>query len=156
MKTLIYENAACFRCSGTGYYGPVCVAGGKCFHCGGQGAKLTKRGAAAQEYARSLSTVRADELKVGDTYREIGVTNGADVYSYWAKVERVYRDGDKLVVESTSRYQQLISQMQPDAPVRLARSAAEVFETRALGLMFQSLLTKSGQVAKSSLDLVLS
>jgi len=30
MKTLIYENAACFRCSGTGYYGPVCVAGGKC------------------------------------------------------------------------------------------------------------------------------
>lgn len=160
MKTLIYENAVCGRCAGSGRYGPTSIYAGKCFHCLGQGCKLTTRGAKAQEFARMVNSILARDLKPGDVYRETGVTNGADVFTYWATVESVTPCGNTGVrVISKSKYTPggLTAEMSADTVVRLARSTPEeVAESKVLGLAFQSLLTKMGTMPKTSFDLVLS
>jgi hypothetical protein len=60
----------CYRCGGTGRFGPDTVEGGVCFGC--RGAKtVVLRGKAAKAWAAFLKaqpsrTVVADELKIGD------------------------------------------------------------------------------------------
>ena len=71
IKTLSYETAPCYRCSGSGKYGPNVVANGKCFACGGLGYKFTKaadkaRAAYREMMAAEMNTPLAD-LQVGDS-----------------------------------------------------------------------------------------
>lgn len=70
IKSLSYETAPCYRCDGSGYYGPKVVRGGRCFACGGLGKKFTKaadraRAAYHEAVAREMNTPLAD-LEAGD------------------------------------------------------------------------------------------
>lgn len=59
--TMYYNDYACGRCWGTGYYGPVCVHGGICFECGGTGKRTTPRVVKkyTPEYQAKLDAKRA-------------------------------------------------------------------------------------------------
>lgn len=154
---LLLESKSCGRCGGSGSYSWNARNGSTCFGCGGRGEVLTKRGAAAQAYLDSLSMVRAGDLKPGDQYWDLGVTNGCDVYGYWAKVVSVEHNAEgKLILNTTSKYGNSGLQCDDGHVVKKARSAEEVAETRRLALAFQCYLTKSGAVAKSTIDVVLS
>lgn len=56
-----YETTECGRCGGSGHYSFNQMDGTRCYGCGGSGKKLTKRGAAAREFANSLLEVRVEE-----------------------------------------------------------------------------------------------
>lgn len=60
--TIAYEKTECGRCGGTGRYSFNSVDGSRCYGCGGSGEKLTKRGAAAKEFANSLLDVKIEDV----------------------------------------------------------------------------------------------
>tara|TARA_R110000796_G_scaffold74122_2_gene166486 strand:+ start:366 stop:764 length:399 start_codon:yes stop_codon:yes gene_type:complete len=62
---LLFENDVCGRCSGTGNFSRCEMYGTMCFKCGGTGAKLTKRGALAQEFYTDSLSIKDEDVKVG-------------------------------------------------------------------------------------------
>ena len=69
---LLFENEVCGRCGGTGEYSFNQMDGTMCYGCHGKGAKLTKRGQAAQAYYTAMRQIPAGMLKTGDRFWDSG------------------------------------------------------------------------------------
>lgn len=144
-KTSLFEAVTCSRCCGTGEYSFNLVNGTRCFGCGGQGVKLTKRGAAATAYYKQLLSKPASELIVGDVVK-------FDMYFFicWAPItEIVVNDGGihlravrKLTGETIS------IGVPPDTLVQRRLCDADRLPLVANALAFQASLTKTGKPAK--------
>lgn len=83
-----FELSDCFRCSGTGMYGPKSVKGGVCFHCNGEGKVITRNGSRALETFRALMAERmgtpAEEITEGSRVFTPAdrVTTNAQIVAY--------------------------------------------------------------------------
>lgn len=85
----IFESVICSRCGGSGRM-PYSVANGVCFKCGGGGTTLTKRGAAARAFYRSLVETPVAALQSGERVHYQGFQAGSyHQASAWVTVERV-------------------------------------------------------------------
>jgi hypothetical protein len=83
----LLDAKLCTRCSGTGSYSYNAMHGSRCYGCNGSGWKLTKRGAAAQQWLNDQRMVRYADLKPGDTVLAQGFTAGSfTVGSEWVRV----------------------------------------------------------------------
>lgn len=89
----MFESETCYRCSGTGRYSYNQVDGSRCYGCSGQGVRLTKRGAAANQRYKALMTRAASELKIGDTVKSSRMTSDArSTFSCWAEITDIKTD----------------------------------------------------------------
>lgn len=76
-----FETTDCSRCGGTGYFGPICVNGGRCFKCGGGKRQDTRAGAFARKAFRAIidaNTAPVASLKVGDRVKWTGTWYGVE------------------------------------------------------------------------------
>jgi hypothetical protein len=165
----LFEVQDCTRCNGTGRYSWCQMYGDRCFKCGGKKQILTKRGAAAQRFYNELSSVAAKDLKPGDIILDSGLTNGGQVFDYWAvvvSVESAVQNGSfttteggvtKTVDMSTipsvcittthPKYGESSTICAADS-VRQHRNAEGKAERIKAALDYQATLTKLGKVAK--------
>lgn len=102
-----FELSDCFRCSGTGMYGPKSVKGGVCFHCNGEGKVITRNGSRALETFRALMAERmgtpAEEITEGSRVFTPAdrVTTNAQIVAYPWKW-RTVRTADVRTSETTN------------------------------------------------------
>lgn len=158
-----FETCTCTRCGGTGKYSYCQMYGDRCFKCGGTGKVLTKRGAAANAFLRSLRTVKACDVKFGDAVLFEGCP-GFSRTTYF-RVETMHtqlRSGsstDSATGEvkvhnhlhlsgPTPKGEQHGLGTFPDADVRLVPTKAQAAEQIAKAIAYQATLTKAGTVAK--------
>ena len=139
MKKLLFENKPCGRCGGSGQYSYCSMYGSRCFGCGGSGAKLTKRGAAAQEFLNEKCMRRMDEFKVGDLIWSDGIPGFTA--SKWGTVTEVIQDGEKWIVKSTA----CEFHGSADQKYRRGLTAEEKTTFRAEALAYQATLGKNGK-----------
>ena len=150
-KTLLFENdGQCWRCGGNGRIAAFSgIYGGICFRCHGAGAKLTKRGRAAQDFLNALRQRRAGDFKVGDLFYAEGFNAGSySEPSKWVRIERIEADasgalnitGDKLQMFGVS----------PDRTLRAGFDAETKKQHIAQALAYQATLTKTGTVRKNT------
>lgn len=69
-----FETQSCTRCGGGGQYSYCEMYGSTCFQCHGKGKTLTKRGRAAVAFWRSLRSIPASEVKIGQRIKSGGLT----------------------------------------------------------------------------------
>lgn len=98
-----FELEVCSRCQGGGTYSYCQEYGDKCFKCQGTGHVLTKRGAAAKAYYKSLCTIHADSIKIGDLIEATGIGRGGRAFIYLAKVSDIRSRKAILTVTKTMR-----------------------------------------------------
>lgn len=70
-----FETESCGRCGGTGYYGPTCVNGGRCFKCGGGKTQRTRAGEFARKAFNAIveaNTAPVATLEVGQKIKWAG------------------------------------------------------------------------------------
>lgn len=84
---ITFEKEECFRCCGTGYYGPMVIDGGRCFDCRGKKVRLTKAGRKAYETTSKLR----DEL-MGTPVTELAADDVVFVDNRWRKLVAVRED----------------------------------------------------------------
>lgn len=96
-----FELEVCSRCGGSSTYSYCQEYGNKCFKCAGSGHVLTKRGAAAKAYYKSLCTIPAEMVKIGDIVECTGITRGSRAFIYVAQVTDIRsRKAIKTVTKS--------------------------------------------------------
>lgn len=145
-KKLLFENVECYRCCGSGRYGPVCVYGGVCFKCRGAGAVLTKRGSAAQQYLNELRQRRYDEFKPGDLIFSEGFVCGSfSQPSYFTRVVSVAKKENGNIILYTEKGS---FEGQPSSLARAGFSGSEKDEQKKKALAYQATLGKNGKVMK--------
>ena len=77
---ITFDKVTCSRCNGAGRFRAFShVHGGACFRCGGAGATLTKKGAAARDIYRQAMTITADALEPGMVVMDTDVSPGGDM-----------------------------------------------------------------------------
>jgi hypothetical protein len=138
------ETVECFRCNGSGFHGPMCVWGGRCFGCGGAGRKYTRRGAAARKYLDELLSVPASTLVVGDRIRVSSITNGGEPFTVFSTILKIapgVDDGCKRLDSATGEWH----------PVRGLGELRVETKTRALDVMPGDMVRKAwSAVAKAT------
>jgi len=162
------ERVTCSRCGGTGTYSYCQSYGTTCFKCAGAKRVFTKRGAVANDFLISLLSKQASQLQVGDKVRELGVTNGGEVFNAWFVVEaiepltvdnagcyQIDTNGNKIVPANhlvlrlrRTENETLGVQYAADKVVRVACTAEVKKAAIAQALAYQSTLTKTGTVRK--------
>lgn len=161
---LLLESDTCWRCGGTGRFGPYSVANGVCFKCNGSGEVLTRRGAAAQAWLSERLTIKAEDLKMGDFVwleRGIPCISSQKVRAYVVGVEgpvvhswRIV-EGERIPLDSydvTFIYRKLgrgsvydgVERQGLGAGITLKRISRK--EDREAALAYQETLTKAGTV----------
>lgn len=155
-KETLFESVPCGRCGGSGKYSYCQMYGDRCFKCGGQGATLTKRGALASDYFKTLCSKRADELNIGDKVWEDGMFARG-----WAEVLETKQESKEDHSGYATSNGQTIYYFRvrtskcdhgttPGAMFRVAQSAADKTAKVAKALEYQNSLTKAGTVRKSA------
>ena len=96
-----FDKVTCSRCNGAGRFNAYShVYGGACFRCGGAGATLTKKGAAAKDIYRQAMTITADALEPGMVVMETDVAPGGDmVATRKLTVESVGTSDTKVIAD---------------------------------------------------------
>jgi hypothetical protein len=160
----VFETVTCTRCGGSGKYSYCQMYGDTCFKCGGTGKQLTKRGAAASAFLRSLRTVKASTVKFGDAVRVDGCpgfsrTTYIKVDSFHTQLNSSWTC-DPITHEKLTAHHHLFIEganpkgerhglgVFPDSDVRLVPTKAEAAEQIAKALAYQATLTKAGTVMK--------
>jgi hypothetical protein len=155
---LLFESEICGRCGGSGQYSYNQRDGTRCFGCAGQKVRLTKRGAAAQAFFKSLLMRPVEELKVGDLVRGTGVTMGGGLYGFTSRVLEVDLERkvnawhivgeERIPIEhvsySTKRGKHCVS---PGDLIEI-RNEEDVKAAREQALAYQASLTKAGKPMK--------
>lgn len=153
MSSSIYESTTCSRCGGSGKYSYNQIDGDRCYGCGGTGYKLTKRGAAANQYFRSLISKPASAIQQGDNVLEtIGLSSKRVWQFVKERSESVDSDGKvtiKLVLSRKGK-ETCLWLATPDQVFLSVRTSAEVDSARDASLAYQATLTKAGTVSKKS------
>lgn len=138
-----FERVTCSRCFGNGMYGPKHIDGGRCFKCGGKGALLTKRGAAANALATQLLSIRADEVRPGD---RIYIEPSMFTRAGWGDVETAEAEGETVTFKIAQlQYAQTYG---ADRPIRIAMTPEVKAEALAIAFAFEDTLTKNGTPRK--------
>lgn len=136
MAKLLFEHRTCERCGGSGRWGH----GRVCYGCGGHGAKLTKRGAAAQRWLDHLRQRTFADLTVGQEYlstRPLG--NGDD----WMRIETIEHDESghiRLTSRSVYSDREELFIGPPTTTVRIRFSKVEARAMRERALAYQATL----------------
>lgn len=153
----IFEAETCGRCGGSGRYSYNQIDGDLCYGCNGAGVRLTKRGAAANEYLIALRSVRADSIKPGDLIRDNGVPGVAKAAFHkvtavhageparWT-VDGVSREVPGWVIECDG----YALHTTPDAQVRKGWSIEDKRAQVQQALAYQATLTKAGTPRKGA------
>jgi hypothetical protein len=150
--TEAFETTVCGRCGGCGQYSYCQMHGTVCFGCSGKGKVYTKRANAAMEYARTLRTVKVEQVQVGWLLWEAG---GPFSKAGWFTVTAIGQDGSKyrtspdgewLPYTNFTTKQGTIGTF-PGSDVQAVENKARLTEVRALALAYQATLTKQGTVA---------
>lgn len=148
-KTPLFEHAPCGRCGGCGEYSFNQMHGSVCYGCGGSGAKLTKRGYAAQLFFTHLCSKPVEELVAGDKYYVYGFNCGsASQPSSWAVVQAVEHDTSHAGVTIVSA--RLRDGKPPGSMVRVSQNAEAKKAAIAQALAYQATLTKTGKPRKAA------
>lgn len=157
---LLFENAPCSRCGGSGKFSWCQQYGDTCFKCHGEGATLTKRGRAAQIFLAGLRCRPANTIRIGDVIHcEIWYPGGTK--SFFAPVTEIspatcYADDETndshVSIRATSAGGTGMTQVVGrDAAMRIAFSKADKRQHRAEALEYQKTLTKAGTPRKRAL-----
>lgn len=164
MKNLTFENTPCHRCSATGNvgYGPY---GGMCFRCDGAGATLTKRGRMAQVYFQDLASSPVSELRVGQAFNTVGVSEGGSTtFTHFVRIVaistsiRKWRDNvagvdhetPVVVLHAQARNgSECAYETTPESIVRVAQTAEVKGYMIAQALDYQASLTTTGKPRKT-------
>lgn len=156
-----FESETCGRCGGSGNYSFNQRDGTVCYGCGGQGVKLTKRGAAAQRFYNEMFKRPVESLKVGDVVKINGVTIGGNTtYTGYASVVELDLEPkvngysvingvrkDSIYVSYTTEHSKLGRcghSVPPGYIVTLRGSPEERAEAVAKAKAYQATLTKTG------------
>jgi hypothetical protein len=144
------ETVACSRCGGCGRYSWCSAYGSTCFKCHGKGRVYTKRGVRTHEHLMKLRSVRADQVSPGQFVMEDGVTNGAQPFRGWFRVESVEREDIKIKVQLLfGKSYPLTTWWPEDHLVRVRCTTIEQeIETLKQALEYQATLTKKGEPRK--------
>lgn len=145
------ERQTCGRCGGSGKYSYCQMYGDRCFQCGGSGVVLTKRGAAAANYLRSLRTVPASDVKVGDEIIDSGFRYTVE------QVTTTIQRGSSLVDGVMTPYEmpiinlhtkRCLFQKPGDGSVELFLDADRRRANLVAAIDYQNSLTKAGKPRK--------
>lgn len=146
MAKLLFEHRTCGRCGGSGQWG----YGRHCYGCGGHGATLTKRGAAAQRYLDAMRHRTFADLEVGHEYLDSGpFGDRAD----WLRIEAIEHDATRGTIILTSRATGDPTAVEhrytgfPTTTVRVRCSKVEARAQREQALAYQATLTAKGTPA---------
>lgn len=142
---LLFESAPCGRCGGSGSYSWNAMHGSVCFGCGGRGERLTKRGAAAQEFFTASASKPADQFKVGDLIRLSVPTLGGAVFNAFERVTAVEIEGDRVRIDSERKGQKATLTTFRSSVYRAGLSAERKAELIAAALAYQATLNKLGK-----------
>ena len=98
---ITFDKVTCSRCNGAGHFNAYShVYGGVCFRCGGAGATLTKKGAAAKDIYRQAMTITADALEPGMVVIDTDVSPGGDMIAHRkVTVESVGTSDTKVIAD---------------------------------------------------------
>jgi hypothetical protein len=126
--------------------------GTKCFGCAGKGKIYTKRAQAAIDYARTLRTIKASDVKVGMLmFEQAGPLGGKTGWFTVTKSEL----SDSISISNGVEHRhwdletsQGILSTFADSDVQAVENKARLVEVRALALAYQATLTQKGTVAK--------
>lgn len=157
-----FERETCTRCGGSGRWSWTREWGDACFSCGkphepGPGTRLSKRGAAAVAYMRSLLSINGKNLEPGMrvwlaagmsgcrwiTIEEIGpdMTRGmANGETEWTIAHE--RNGALSIRHAGGSY----NGISPESVYRVAVSPEQRAEAKAKALAYQACLTKAGKL----------
>jgi hypothetical protein len=158
------ERETCSRCGGSGHYSYCQRFGTTCFKCSGRKEVLTKRGAAAMAFLKTLRSRPASQVKVGDQIKVTGITMSGDPFHQWMTVREIaptvqegasLKDGamvpyrtELIRFDGTSKGQANATQMRPDTLVEVLLSKEGQAETLRQALAYQETLTKAGTTRK--------
>lgn len=153
------ETVTCGRCGGTGQYSYCQRYGTTCFKCGGAKVLYTKRGQVAADFYTALLSKRADQIVVGESFRETGVTNGCDlIYTWWKVIEirpdttlynGVLRPENLNILGESKKFGTCGFCTLPDKVYRIAATVEQKKEALAKALDYQDTLTKQGTTRKN-------
>lgn len=145
-ETTMFESSYCSRCSGSGKYSFNLMHGDRCYGCGGQGVKLTKRGAAAAKYLLQISSKPARELVVGDK-----VLFDMYFFACWSPIEKIEVDANgsiRLTATRTKTGETISMSLSSDTMIELRfvgeQRAALVTQAKD----YQATLTNAGTVRR--------
>lgn len=155
---LLFENAPCSRCGGSGRFSWCQAYGYTCFKCHGDGVTLTKRGRAAQDYLTGLRSRTAGIIEVGDVI-QVEDFHLAGSRTYFASVTAIepatcYKDDETnaMHVSITARNEKLgngaTRVVDRGTRIRVGFSKAEKTRQREEALEYQAALTKAGKPRK--------
>lgn len=149
-KQTTFEANTCGRCGGTGRFGPTCVYGGRCFGCGGTGAKLTKRGAAAAAFYNGLLKKPATELAVGDKILYEGVPG--IIAASWYEITEIETSGTVIGIKGANKRDEGYGCVYNVGDlVRVAQTREFKIDAVAQAKAYELTLTKTGTVRKTAL-----
>jgi hypothetical protein len=156
-----FEIETCSRCGGTGNYSYCQMHGTRCFKCSGKKDVLTKRGLAALEFYRGLSTKTADQIVPGDV---IWSEAGPFSKGFWSTVVEARwtrTDGTECCTIGKDGQRNPFFMVKTDrdgggkfGPItmtfRLAQTAEQKAANLALAMEYQAGLTKAGKPRKTA------
>lgn len=144
---LKFERETCTRCGGSGHYLFNQIDADRCYGCQGTGAKLTKRGAAANLWLRNLRTIEAHYVRPGMVIKTMGLKLVVQsVRLDTVSTAKSLRDGvmvdspPYLHIQGTHRSVSVFE----DAMVEVVPSKAEQIEQLRAAIEYQNTLTKAG------------
>jgi len=165
-RKLLFENRTCPRCGGSGEFSYCSMYGRVCFKCHGDGAILTARGRAANNWLSAKKRKLAGEIKVGDKiviegcpgfsrneivtvdfvgYRESGhkhyAKDGVTLLPYF-EIDGVNAKGERHGIATFEHHD-----------VRIVLPKERLVELRAEALAYEATLTKTGSVRKRAAKL---
>jgi hypothetical protein len=159
-----FEIEVCSRCGGTGQHSYCQMWGSVCFKCGGSKNVFTKRGSAAYRFYEDLLSVKASDLKVGDSFKMTGITvGGTQSYRYWAKIVAIepnklfgqsLKDGvwvDNYGIQFDTEHKKFGKCLYGTYPDKIERKAATAEEKKIAlekALAYQNSLTLTGKPRK--------
>lgn len=148
----LFEHKTCGRCGGSGHYSYNQINGTTCFGCGGSGTQLTKRGLAAQRWFRDQTTVKVEDLKVGERALVDGF--GFVARATVSRIDPPGEDGAGGCVWFT--WKGRMGNVKEEGwgfgctARRLPVDAWDASWQKAVGLAYQERLTKAGTVKKGA------
>lgn len=156
---LLFESETCSRCGGSGHYSYCQRYGTVCFRCQGNKQTLTKRGTAAQAYYIGLLSLPVSQLVPGMKIRDIGMTNGGDIFNQWLTVERIEADTTEYNGQVLLHYRVIIATTKQGETHNIAVPVTNVFRVAApmavkleklhLSIQYQRSLNTSGKADKT-------
>jgi hypothetical protein len=145
------ETQTCSRCGGCGRHSYCEMYGDTCFKCAGSGKVYTTRGKVALAYLRSLRTVKAGDVKVGQRVfiRSYGKFNVKEI-TINPRGASCLVDGVEIpYVMVTLRGEKMGMTMDVNSDVEIILpTVAERNAQFMAALAYQGTLTKTGTVRK--------